>query len=101
MKHGDIVVVVCKEQNCASIGVVGRIAYVAHILPTRYTVQYLSSNVGCAGVFYENEIRLAPAASRRKWTLSRVKKLFGECFEKGCSDDCPHFSDFVKVKCKS
>lgn len=95
-KQGDIVVLVAKQKKVGTWtfghkpGTVGRIASVNSERNAPYHVWFLSDYVGCASVFYENELKLAPAKVRKKYSEEYIKKMFGECFEKGCNDDCPH-----------
>lgn len=92
MKRGDIVVI-CKEQMCSSIGVVGEITFEngTHVDGREmYSVRYLSSQKGCAGVFFEDELRLASSKTKKRYSKEFIQKLFGDCNTYGCSDDCPH-----------
>lgn len=92
MKIGNIVQV-CKENMCAPVGRICQISYVYPPRPkepTRYAARFLSDGVGCAGVFYENEIRPAPKVSQKKYTQDVIQKMFGDCLKKGCSDECVH-----------
>jgi len=97
LKRGDIVVLTRKPKKVGTWTFGHKPGTVAEVTFVRggdypYCVRFLSDYVGCASVYAETEIKLAPPKVKKKYTKTFIAKLFGPCLKKGCSDECVHQS---------
>ena len=75
-------------------GTIGQVTFVRPGDPrypaAQYTVRFLTRYVGCASLFEDGEIKKASPTTQRKYNAKFIKKLYGRCLKKGCSDTCKH-----------